>query len=278
VPGRNVTITFYGGIEAPPSQIWDLSATGSLLQFATVGGFGQSLIPHCYPEWWGVNGNNAPYDTAAVQAAINSGITVLFARTYYVDTILIQTPTNPSTMIYGNGHALVGVATTGRAAVVQFNGSFCTLIDLWVFGNYNNHYSCGFQFLTTNAQNGPLYNLIVRLRITSCVGALVLGTPPSGTGAGEPIAGTPGDAFTDLFIENCNWGIYCNQKNAKFTFLQPRILILNDGSWDTQAPGVFSYASVRDSTRWRGNFHHRGRTIQRGSWHGFGRLWSRYHH
>jgi hypothetical protein len=72
------TLTINGGLEAGLYQIFSCAGTGQVV-------FG-NLVKEVHPEWWGATG--AADDTAAVTAAVKSGVPVIFSakRTYRIDS------------------------------------------------------------------------------------------------------------------------------------------------------------------------------------------------
>ncbi len=87
-------------------------------------------------------GDTDPDDTLAVQAAFDSGLTVLFTRNYYVKSVEMKGDTQT---INFNGYWLIGVTGSGdtaadKDAILKITGIYLELYDIKINGQFNRNY------------------------------------------------------------------------------------------------------------------------------------------
>jgi len=161
-----VTLTINGPFEAGLYQVFDCVGTGEVV-------FGSGSVNEVYPEWWGINGDTSPYDTAAVQAAFTSGENIRFTRTYYVTSVILDL-VNANRVVDFNGFSLIGVASVATSSVLEIKENFLTAYKVDVNVNFNTNYTCAVQW-RSDATHTSQYNKIYGLHIWYAMIGLIYG-------------------------------------------------------------------------------------------------------
>jgi polygalacturonase len=167
-PDSGVTVTIGGTIDAPLSQVFDVSAGGTV-------SFGASaVVSEVYPQWWGAKGDGVTDDRASLQAAVSAtaaagGAVHIPSGTYALGSeVVILNALNRTLKGSRAGRTvlkMLGTATS-RAVRVQ-NSSNVTIADLTIDMNRsattdqgNNDQQQGIYVVKTSA--GTMENITVR--------------------------------------------------------------------------------------------------------------------
>ncbi len=230
IPAAGVNLYLAGPVQAPPTQIFNTSASGSKVWFRPSPGAGGTLdahTPHCYPDWWGGSKNVAPYDTAAVQAAFDSTITVLFNRSYYVTEVGLDFANN-GVVVNGQSYSLLGAATATQDCILRIRGGSLNINSVEVDGQLNTNYRCGIHWYGDASNTNPEFNLLNKVQVANVLYGLVLGAVPGGAAPYNcPLSESTVTSFRG---RNVMVSIYADQPNGKVVFNQP-IPIPNIGPW-----------------------------------------------
>lgn len=187
-----------------------------------------SMIDGMYktPEDYGATGGAD--DTAAVQAAFDSGFNVIFTQSYNVTEVTIS---GTGRTIDFNGHYLVGTNTgASLSAVLNITGVYLQLKSVHVNADFKS-YNSGIHWYSTGgsaAQNNTVWGMVV---INALYG-LTLGplpTLPSDT------ASQSENTIYDLVTRSTQVCISSNTVNGFVTLVSP-ILDCNPFDWASQ-PG-----------------------------------------
>jgi len=117
-------------------------------------------------------------DTLKVQAAFDSGKSIVFTKNYSVTTVEI---TVTGQLIDFNGYTLTGVATVATTSVLSIHAGYLKLFNVSVNQNFNANYTCAIRMYSDVAvysQWCKIYNVY----ITNAVLGFVYGEP-EGTSA-----------------------------------------------------------------------------------------------
>jgi hypothetical protein len=241
----NDTNAVLASVWAGPTAAGATMHSGGLIMFGSAANqWDNTYVRTAHPEWWGVNGNTTPYDTAAVQSAINSHIPVEFSRSYYVTTVNL---TGNELVIKSRQYQLVGVsATASTDAILQIQCGYSDL-DLHVDGNFSTNYKCGVRIFGDASHTNPQFNTIDRLWIENVLVGLVLGshvTYVNNTSAYTvdtpydcPLSETVIGNFRTWSVER---GVTMNQPNGKVQLNQPTI-VATKGNWTGDGVSTGSY-------------------------------------
>ncbi len=200
--------------------------------------FGRDSVGEVCPDWWGVNGNVPPYDTAAVQAALNAvytdtkwSIPVGFHRDYFVTEVTSRQVLGRNNL---NNHRLIGVASAPTGAVLNIMSTYTTWRDVWVDANYNTNYKAAVRIYSDNTSVAAFLK-IYGIQIWNSITGLVYGAFP-----GEPTLDKPqSESFIHglslIGVERC---IYANQPNGRL-WVNNSQLTVQKNNW----PKPFNYAT-----------------------------------
>lgn len=233
-PAAGKTVTFTGNITAGPYQIFDLSAAGSAVAFEI------GSVAYCMPEWWGVNGNVAPYDTAAVQAAFDAkyvtstySVPVVFSQDYYVTGVTMD---QVRSCYWFNNFRLIGIsASPGQGYVLGIHSIDSTIHDIYVDGNYNTNYTTGvllFSNVSYATSNLKVYGFMIRSLISGMSYGTYEGSPPV---AINNMSENFIHGLQFVGVERC---FYMNQQNGRVWLDKAMLTVQKDG-WG----GTWNYAT-----------------------------------
>lgn len=167
-----------------------------------------------------------PDDTAAVQAAFDSGKTVIFTRDYYVKSVSMNVDYWPATpthyqQIDFNGYWLIGVSTSSDSAamkdcVLEISGKKLRLYNVKVKSDFNVNYRCGVHWRSRTAQRSAEWNTVYGLEIQAFLVGMVYGSH-----LGETVIDCPQSENTIydanfLCVQNC---LIYNQTNGILTII-----------------------------------------------------------
>lgn len=170
-------------------------------------------------------------DTLKVQAAFNSGRSIVFTKSYSVDTVTLS---SVGQTIDFNGFSLIGTRVSGGPTaqfVLAITGRELTLYNVNVNVNFKN-YTCGIRWHSVSSGAPAQYNKVYGMRISNAVNGLIYG---------QEVGSTPVDAaqsentiysLTFRAVQICFTG---NQSNGFLTLVSPS-LDCNPYEWTSQ-PG-----------------------------------------
>lgn len=171
-------------------------------------------------------------DTEAVQAAFDSGRTVIFTRHYYVRSVRID---KDNQTIDFNGYFLFGISTASdseedRDAILKINGRYLNLFNIFVYGDYNIHYRCGIHWYSYSAGHAAQHNTVFGM----CIYRVLVGLQ-YGSHYTDPVVDAPQSenliyGFRTREVRNC---INCYQPNGVLKVIGS-ILDCNQYSWSSE--------------------------------------------
>jgi hypothetical protein len=243
-----ITMNILGPLDAGLYRIFTLNGTG-LVQFGSAANqWANTYIESAHPEWWGVNGNAAPYDTTAVQEAIDSHIPVVFSRHYYVTSILME---GNELHLLGRGYQLIGVSTTANTDYLfGVQCGYSEIKDLHVNANFNTNYKSAVRVFADASHTNPQFNEFDGLFIENALVGLVLGAHVNyvdnfsaytvDTPYDAPLSESTFRGFRTWSVERA---ITANQPNGKVHFDHP-VIVATKGNWsgDGATTGVYRYS------------------------------------
>jgi hypothetical protein len=222
------TFTVNGQLTAGSYKIFSIPVNSLGISFTGFVVFGASSVDYVTPTWWGADNNVANYmfNTAAVQAAINTTRSVHFTGPYTIDNVILS---NTGQEVRFNGFILTGGSNYGAAYVLKINANFLSLYDVNINVNFNS-YGCAIVW-QSDATHTAQFNRIYGMTISNSVNGLVFGN----------FIGSP--SFTTAQSENTIYSFLTravqvpftgNQTNGFLTLVAP-ILDCNPYEWTSQA-------------------------------------------
>ena len=246
-PASGVTVHINGPFESALKQCFDISAGGTIMFGSAANQWANTYVKQVHPEWWGVVGNTGSFDTAAVQAAINTHLPVVFSRHYYVTTILLE---GNELFLDARNYALMGVSTTPNTdACLQIQCGYSTLRDVRVDLDFNTNYKAAVRWFGDASHTNPQYNTIHGLHIEDALVGLVIGAHVTYTDNGSAYTvDTPYDCplSESTIIGLRTWSVEravtMNQPNGKVQLINPTI-VATKGNWtgDGSTTGSYRY-------------------------------------
>lgn len=224
-PDSGVTITIAGSFTAGAWKVFDLSAGGTIA-FAT-----SATFPDVLPDWYGVNGNVSPFDTAAVQWAftVETLRPTRFVQSYYVTTVNFSASERTLDM---NGFGLVGVASTPTAAALTIQGYRPSIRNLWVDTDYNTNYTDAVKiFADAGHPNAFQFGQIDGLTIDNALGGLLVGEVVGGSPYSAPISECTISCFRTRGVQR---PVTINQPNGFLDFTGSHAVV-SKNDWDSVA-------------------------------------------
>lgn len=228
VPDSGATVSISGPVVADAVRIF---AGDGTITFSAPNTWDTTAVHKVKPEWWGTNGNASPYDTAAIQAAIDTHLPVEFSRDYFVSTVTISG--SEFNLDFSN-YALKGVsAVSNTDCVLAINCSFSNLRNLHVDAQKSSNYSSAVRWFATASQQAG-WNHIDGLWIENALVGLVIGSHPSLATIDSPLSESQLAGLKFRATERC---LITNQPNGKITLISPQ-LVTSKNDWGS----TFSYA------------------------------------
>jgi len=170
-------------------------------------------------------------DTLKVQAAFDSGLSIVFTKNYSVDTVTIS---SIGQTIDFNGYSLIGTRDTGSATaqfVLAITGRELTLYNVNVNVNFKN-YTSGVRWYSVSSGAPAQYNKVYGMRISNAVNGLIYGQEAGSTSVDAAQSENTIYSLTFRAVQICFTG---NQSNGFLTLVSPS-LDCNPYEWTSQ-PG-----------------------------------------
>ena len=124
---------------------------------------------------FGAVGDGTTNDTAAIQAAINSGnLNILFPAGVYAVTNIATTVAGQAWLFQGGAY-IKGIASSATTSVVTINQLQCSFTNLFVNGNYNTNYTAAIQICAVDATHYAHKTYFSNLIIVSSLTGILYG-------------------------------------------------------------------------------------------------------
>lgn len=214
--GTGQTFTINGSLLAGNYKIFDLTVDNVGNAFTGSVVFGSNSVPSVTPTWFGASNNSSfPYDTAAVQTAINTGLPVDFTANYTVDNVVLNQ--NYQT-IRGNGFELFGGSDYGAAYVLAINCQYLKAYQLYVNQNFKNYQTAVKWF--SNASRTAQFCNVYGLHISCADNGLTFGENISTPSYNAPQSENTVYGFLTRAVQVPYVG---NQTNGFLTLVSPEL-------------------------------------------------------
>ena len=188
-------------------------------------------------KWFGAKGDNVSNDTLVIQAAIDLNLNLYFPPSNYAVTTVNF---NRMGRAYTGTLSFRGIASTPTTAVVEITQRTLRFDYLAVNQSWNTNYTCAVRWHSLNSGNPAQYINIEYFAVTNCIIGLLFG------GIGENFIDAPQSENTINYFRSrgCQTPIYFNLPNG---FLQINGGVVNSlrNEWESQNPGVYSYADAK---------------------------------
>jgi len=180
--------------------------------------------------WKTVEEFKAANDTLTVQAAFDSGVNLIFTKSYSVDSVKIS---GTGQTIDFAGYGLVGtrpLASTAAQYVLAITGTYLNLKDVNVSADFKN-YNCAIRWFSETTGTPAQYNVVDGMRIYSAVVGLVYGQEQGTASVNAPQSENTIYGFYSRSVQQPFVG---NQQNGVVTLVAPT-LDCNPFEWASQA-------------------------------------------
>jgi len=155
------TVTINGGVDAGLYQVFQWTGTGKVA-------FGAGAVKEVYPQWWGAKGDGVTDDTAAIQAAINSGAKLI---RFPASTYLANITAKASVTLVGDGISATYLQAFSANVVISNNSgaidaAFFSIKDMQIVGHTTfSGYTVDLRGSGVSPFTGPRYSLFENLYI-----------------------------------------------------------------------------------------------------------------
>ena len=224
-----VTLNINGFFDAGSYKVFNIPINSIGNGFTGSVVFGLGAVEFVTPSWFGASNNTTfPYDTAAVQTAFDTGLTVNFTANYSVDNVSLN---NNGQTIDFKGFFLAGVSNYGSEYLLRIMGAYNKLFNIELGTGFN--FYVGAFFWQSDATHVCQFNKVFGCNIYDSVYGVVYGQVPSGAPAYN--AAQSENTIYSLTTRAVQIPICCNQPNGALTLISP-ILDCDPFEWASQ-PG-----------------------------------------
>ena len=223
------TFTINGKLTAGNYKIFSIPINTLGIAFTGSVVFGTGSVEFVTPTWYGASNNATfPYDTAAVQAAFDTGLTVNFTANYSVDNVSLN---NNGQTIDFKGFFLAGASNYGSEYLLRIMGAYNKLYNIELGTGFN--FYVGAFFWQSDATHVCQFNKVFGLNIYDSVYGVVYGQVPYGAPAYN--AAQSENTIYSYTTRAVQIPLCCNQPNGALTMVSP-ILDCDPFEWTSQ-PG-----------------------------------------
>lgn len=185
---------------------------------------------------FGAVGDGVTDDTAAIQAAINTGSPLFWPAGNYKVTTLTA---NVETVWFFDNAQLIAGATTATTCLIKFGGVHCKIYNMKLNGNFNLNYTCMLWWYNdaASSQHNDFYDLEIRYAKQ----AIIYGELPGQSSTGFAQSENTLFGFHTRGIERV---LYMNHSNG-LLFCESCMLVANNEEWAANSPGNYDNTTNR---------------------------------